>query len=282
MTCVQIANTEARRSNKLRQGFVSLAETLLESIGDVFPECEHTVAVLRIFRSVIKGSDAIEDRFIRKCHAAFKKNAEGIKTRAAESLFLLVESIEHLSEIDLREKWEDPDFTQESKDHLWQYIATLKTYADLYVAVPANVLGKIECAAGSLGDQLLSGQLDLRSVDIGAIGRDIMANLSAEDISGFEGNLPDIYDCLSGVTSSLGGAQGGSIDIPELMRLLSQQIGEGPGGDASVDMTQVLQMAAARAGGQGASVDTAQLLQTLAPLLSAMRAPAAPRAITQQ
>ena len=263
-----VPTAECRRNNKLRQGFVSLAETLLESISDVFPECEQTRTVLRIFRVVIKGNVGLEDGFIRRCHAAFKKNSEGIKAQSADALFLIVESLEHLSEIDLREKWEDPEFTHESKAHLWQYVATLKTYADLYTAVPPNVLGQIETAAGRIGEQFLNGQLDLKSVDIGALGRDIMANLSPEDVARFEGSLPEIYESIANVSRSLGGAEGAKIDIAALMQQLSVQMGEMQEG--GVDMSKVLQAVASN--GQG--VDIAQLLQTVSPLLSAMRPPA--------
>lgn len=265
------STAESRRNNKLRQGFVSLAESLLESISDVFPECDQTQTVLRIFRAIVKGNVVIEDRFIRRCHVAFNKNSEGIRAKSAEALFVIVESIEHVSEIDLREKWEDPEFTQESKDHLWQYIATLKTYADLYTALPPNVLGQIENMAGALGEQFLTGQLDLKSVDIGALGRDIMSNLSAEDIARFEGNLPEIYESITNVTRSLGGTEGANIDIPALMQQLSVQLGETQGG--GLDMTKVLQAVTASSGTQGQGVDIAQLLQTLTPLISAMRPP---------
>ena len=98
-----------------------------------------------------------------------------------------------------------------------------------------------------------------------------MSNLSAEDIARFEGNLPEIYESITNVTRSLGGAEGANIDIPALMQQLSVQLGETQGG--GLDMTKVLQAVTATSGTQGQGVDIAQLLQTLTPLISAMRPP---------
>ena len=75
-------------------------------------------------------------------HTLFKEQADGIKNHVPESLFIIVEGLEHLREMDLREKWEDPDFTEESRSHMWQYVVALKTYADLYAAVPQKCHGE--------------------------------------------------------------------------------------------------------------------------------------------
>ena len=101
-------------TNKLREGFVGLAEALLSSISDVFPECENTARVLALFRTLIKGDAMIEDVFVRKCHALFKQNSDALKRREAEALFIIVESLDYVRDIDLRNKWEDPDFSDET------------------------------------------------------------------------------------------------------------------------------------------------------------------------
>ena len=267
LVCV---STDAPKNNKLRQGFITLAETLLESISDVFPECQNTESVLRIFRAVVKGNEIIEDKFIRRCQAVFKEQAEGIKNKDPKALFAVVESLDQLRDMDLREKWQDPDFAEESRDHLWQYVAALKTYAALYTAVPRNVMGKIESVAGTIGEQLARGELDLRNMDLGSIGQNLLADLSAEELSGFEGNLPEIYESLSEVAGSLGAGHGAGIDIAALMEQLSQQTGEA-GGGGRVDMTKVLQQLSSQAP-PGGGVDMSNLMQMMGPMMQAMQA----------
>ena len=267
----------AQKPNKLRQGFITLAETLLSSISDVFPECESTETALHMFRTVVKGNETFEDEFIRRCHSLFKQHAQGLKAHDAEALFTLTENLEQLRDIDLREKWEDPDFSSESREHLWQYVAALKTYADLYTAVPKNVMGKIENVAGSIGEKLTRGELDLRNMDLGSIGQTLLADMSPEELEGFEGNLPDIYESLSEVASTIGGG-GAGIDVSRLMEQLATQTGEHGAGAADalngVDMTTVLQQLSSQMqppGNSGAPPDIGKLLQTMGPMMQAMR-----------
>ena len=268
----------AHKPNKLREGFISLAESLLASISDVFPECKETERVLAIFRTLVKGDDTFEDKFVRKCHAVFKIHADSLKQHEAEALFSVTESLDYVRDIDLRTKWEDPDFTDTSRAHLWQYIATLKTYADLYTAVPKEVMGKIESVAGNIGEQLSRGELDLAHMDLNKIGQTLLSDLTPDELSGFEGNLPDIISSMSNVAGSLGASAPG-LDVAGLMQQMAAQAGEGSGElPTSVDMTRVLQQLSAQqapvAGTSNTSpVDLNQMLHTLGPLLSAMQPP---------
>ena len=263
----------ANKPNKLRQGFVSLAETLLSSISDVFPECQSTQSVLMLFQTMVKGNEAVEDRFIRRCHALFREHGMPLKERDPEGLFSVVESLEYLKDIDLREKWEDPDFAQESRDHLWQYIGALKTYSNLYSAVPQNVMGKIETVAGTIGEQITRGEVDLTSMDLGSIGQGLLANMSPEELANFEGSLPEIYQSLSDAAGSLGGAAGGSgLDLQGLMAQMAAQSGEGgaPAG-GTVDMARVLQQLHAQAPPGAGTPDLSQMMQALGPMLQSVQ-----------
>ena len=269
---------QVQKPNKLRQGFISLAETLLSSIADVFPECENTEMALHMFRTVLKGNDCIEDQFIRRCQALFKQHSTGLKNHDVETLFTLLESLDQLRDIDMRDKWDDPDFAPESRDHLWQYVAALKTYADLYTAVPKNVMGKIESVAGCIGEQLSRGELDLRSMDLGKIGQTLLADLSSEELEGFEGKLPDIYESLSEVANAIGGGCAG-IDMSALMEQLASQSGEnGPTAAAAlngVDLTKVLQQLSSGmqpGNNKAAPLDAEALLRAMAPMLQAVKA----------
>ena len=152
--------TDVPKSNNLRQGFITLSRD----------ECQNTESVLGIFRAVTKGNETIEDKFIRRRQAVFKEQGKGIKNKDAAALFAVVESLDQLRDKDQREKRQDPDFTEETRNHLWQYVAAHKTHADLYTALPKNVMGHIESVVGSIGEQLARGELDLRNMDLGNIG----------------------------------------------------------------------------------------------------------------
>ena len=261
------------QSNKLRQGFITLAETLLESITDVFPKCDNSSAVLRIFRAIIKNNADAEDKFIWRTQALFKEYAHGIQSQDSDTLFNILEQLDYLRDINLREKWEDPDFTEDSKANLWQYVSALKTCADLYTAVPKNVMCKIENVAGTLGDQLVKGELNLKSMDIGALGQNLLSDLSAEELASFESKLPEMYESLSQVAGSLGTGNGANLDLSALMKQISKQEMSGDGGERRVDMTSIIQKLATQIppGNQNAgNIDITQMLQTMGPLLGSL------------
>ena len=263
------------KPNKLRQGFIGLAETLLSSISDVFPECSDTQNTLQIFRSVVKGNDEFEDVFIRRCQVLFQQHAEKLAVKDAEALFSIVEGLDFLRDINLRDKWEDPDFAAESRDHLWQYVSALKTYADLYSSVPKEVMGKIENFAGKISQQLTDGELDLRNLDIGNIGQELMKNLSPEELEGFQGNLPQIFESLSEVANSMVPGSTG-MDLTSLMQQIAQQTGEGDADSShnGIDVTSILQQFSTqiRPNDNNSPTDVNQFLQTMGPMLQAMQA----------
>jgi hypothetical protein len=220
------ADAAATQPNRLRQGFVALAETLLRSVAEVFPECEATEAALQLFSVAVKGDEAAEDDFVRRCAALFGKHAAALQRKEDAGLFAIADSLSILRDVDLRSKWADPGFTQESKEHLWQYLLALKTYAELYCALPCAVMGKIERVAGGIGERLRSGELNLASMDIATIGNELLGQLSQEELRDFEGGLPRIFESISQVASSVAAQAGHSdFNVEALMRTLveSQQ-----------------------------------------------------------
>ncbi|NCX06391.1 MAG: hypothetical protein EBW68_11535, partial [Actinobacteria bacterium] len=209
----QIEAPSDGQPNRLRQGFIALAEALLQSIAEVFPECDSTATAHRLFCALVKGDAAQEDEFIRCCAQQLKQHAAELKERREEALFAVADAMTMLRDLDLRTKWADPGFTAESKEHLWQYLSALKTYAELYCAVPTGIMGKIEHVAGDIGERLRSGNLNLASMDIASIGTDLLGQLSPEELQKFESNLPSIYDCISDVASSVAAQAGGPANL---------------------------------------------------------------------
>jgi hypothetical protein len=224
--------------NKIRSGFISLSESLLQSISDVFPECEDSSHALELFQTLVKGDSTTEDEFIHTCHKLFKENSEGITSRDPESIFNLMSSIDILKDIDLKTKWADPDFTEESKGHFWQYLVSLDTYANLYCALPAGVMGKIESLAGDIGQRVQSGQFDLSKMDINSLGKELLGSLSSDEMRSFEGGLVNVYESVGKIASLISKQSGGGeLDIDGLMARLGQ-LQQTPG---EIDMGSLVQ-----------------------------------------
>lgn len=273
--------------NRLRQGFISLAEALLQSVAEVFPECDSTETAGRLFGTLIKGDAACEDDFIRQCAKHLRKHAADLKERKEEALFAVADALAVLRDLDLRTKWADPGFTPESKEHLWQYLTALKTYAELYCAVPTGIMGKIENVAGDIGDRLRAGELNLVQMDIAGIGNELLGQLSQDELQNFESNLPSIYGCISEVANSVA-AQAGrpDIDIGELMKTVVESQGSGEGVDVAAVLQRVGAVLAPGATGRRDAPGADQMLsmlQNMGPMLQqlqgAMAQPGGPGAL---
>lgn len=239
---ISISDPSPGQANKLRDGFVELAEGLLSSIVEVFPECDETRHTLQIFRVAVKGDSGAEDKFIRKCSALFKQNSARLKERDANALFCVVDGIPLLKDIDIRGKWSDPDFSEESKQNLWQYLSALETYGGLYCAVPAGIMGRIEQVATTMSTKLQQGTLDIASIDIAAFGENLMSGLSAEELRDFEGSLPDVYNCVGNVASMLAKQTGNdSFDAEGLMAKVVQMQTEAVSNGTSPNLGNFIQ-----------------------------------------
>ena len=258
--------------NKLRSAFIALSESLLENVCDVFPECLNTQSVLQLFRQILKGNVDLEDKFIRKCSSVFKENAEALRDKEPEGLFTVTESIDHLKEINLREKWEDPDFTAESKDHLWQYIYKLKNLSDIYNAVPSKVLGAVEQTAGNFVEQLSQGKLDLANLDLNKLGEDMLSHMSDEDMAKFESELPEIFQALTEAMGTPGGSQGGpGLDIGSIFRQMAMQCGEGKDTNSGFDLSNLQSLLQAPNSQTGETININQMMQALTPILQSIQ-----------
>lgn len=223
---------------RLREGFIALTESLLSSLAEVFPECDDLDAGIQLFNRLIKGDERSENAFIQECHGTFSKHSERLKEEDEEVLFKIANEMPLLKSIDFRSKWTDPGFEEKSKKHFWQYLSSLKLYADLYCAVPTGILGKIETVASSLSCKLQDGELDLSKLDVREIGDSLLGQLSKEELKSFEDSLPSIFSSVSDIASNLSTKLGGGQIDPEKMMstLLERQKQGGP-----LDVTSILQ-----------------------------------------
>ena len=134
-------------------------------------------------------------------------------------------------------------------------------------------MGKIESIADDIGSQITNGHLDLNNMDLSKLGNSLMANLSPEDISGLQANLPEIISSMSDVASSLGPGTPG-LDIAGLMQQFAAQSGETGALAGNVDLTSILHnVAASHTHGEFQGMDLQRMMETMGPLLSAMQPP---------
>ena len=225
--------------DKIRQGFITLSESLLSSLIEVFPECDALDAGFQLFTRIIKGDAEKETSFIRECQAILHKHSDPLKSQEEEALFKVAEEMPLLRNVDFRQKWVDPGFTEESKKHFWQYLASLKIYADLFCSVPTEILGKIESVASGLSSKLQEGKFDLSKIDVREIGNELLGQLSADEVKTFEASLPNIFSSITEMASSISSQVGGGaqIDPEAIMKTLLERQQEG----GPLDVSSIMQ-----------------------------------------
>ena len=188
--------------SKLRDGFVTLAENLLISVSTVFDDCEDTKDALNLFRKMIKGKPDKEELFIKTCHQLFESNPSIVESDE-HALFKVCNGLPIMQDLELESKWKDPEFSDESKENLWKYVKTLKTYAELYSCIPQNITKNIERMAEDISRKIVTGDIDLQNLDIDSIGKELMGNLSSEDSQNFEATLPRMFGSISALAGEL-------------------------------------------------------------------------------
>ena len=241
--------------SRIRGAFVAQAEQLLSSFVEVFPECPDTDSCLQLFKVLCKGDAEKEDKLIRNWQAVMHPVSEDVRNRNIEPVLVAVSEIHALKSIHISEKWRDSGFSDDSKENVWKYIVALNTYAELYCAIPSNVLGKLESMAGDIGERLASGNLDLSTLDINKLGEDIVKGMSEKDLQEFTDSAEHICKVLGGLAKDLP-TEAGGVDIENIMKM----VGGANGPQGAPDFQALLQ---SLNGGEGKPPNISAMLQTL-------------------
>jgi hypothetical protein len=180
-----LANAETRDK------FCGLLEECLLSLTDVFPECQNTRKLLQKYQDLVKSSDLLKDQLIKKWHRAVQPH---YALADAHDNALWEEDLPYFQEIHIHNKWYDPDFTEESKDYMWEYMNGLNKHSRIYNAIPEHMLDQIQNAATGLADRVRNGEMkfDLESLnwqEVEKLGKDVMSGLNEGDVEEFVSNI---------------------------------------------------------------------------------------------
>jgi hypothetical protein len=204
-------NNNESNNGPILSAFISLLEELLQEVSSVFSECQKTKGVLFKLQ-IAKASRAGQERVIQEWHRLMKLHYAACKKRDEKVIYA---DIDLFKEINIVAKWNDPDFDDESRKHLWSYIDSLNSYSQLYCQIPGGMLSKIEGMASRLANQIQSGSLRFDQLNMQALGGEIMQEVSEDDLNSLTNNLGDLTQNLSGFSSMLG-------MIPGMGNIMSQ------------------------------------------------------------
>jgi hypothetical protein len=132
----------ATQSTATLNKFCNTMLEFLESVNEVFPECVDTASALMQMR-VLMSTNMMEtkDKLVREWHNKMGPHYEACGKR--NDNMILNAEIPMLSKFHIAEKWQDPEFDQDSKDAMWEYINMMNKLAAVHCAGTPSSMGML-------------------------------------------------------------------------------------------------------------------------------------------
>lgn len=86
---------------------------------------------------------------------------------------------------------------EEKRVRCQQIVSHLNVLTKVHTAVPGQVRTRIEDVAQKLACQIMKGELDMQSIDLNQIGRDVMEGCNSEDLSSLAEQIGSLLPILS-------------------------------------------------------------------------------------
>jgi hypothetical protein len=206
------------KTNNPLEDFFQLCKTLVTAIKNVFPECEKTQSALAQLEFIENsGMAQMKENLIRKWYDTMKPYVQ--ECVAKNDNVLLRSKIKVLDDFDLKVKWTDPDFDQESKDVLWEYINNLNYLAIMYNESSPEQIEGLTAVASRLAE---TAQMEIS--DDGKLSFNLKA-LQSFLTDDKKGDLASLMPLAAPIMENmLGGAAGGDGASSGLQAFLQAQM----------------------------------------------------------
>lgn len=187
-----MATTVDSQPSHVVQEFVQTLHDMLSAINEVFPECPKVALYVATFRGAVLNLPPAQEQAIQRWHKIMGPYYDAVERRDIDTI--LNSGIEVLDQLGLAEKWYDPDFDEDSKDALWEYLDELNSYAKLYCQLPNGIMRKIEDIAMKIASQTPEGQQP--NVNVQQVAADVLMNLGENDLKDFTQSLPTLMSTM--------------------------------------------------------------------------------------
>lgn len=195
-----MAVQESLPSVKFAGAFIVRLEELLTTLRETFPECEKVKNAHDDFFKLVKPVEALHDFIVRKWHKDMKDHYETIRKRQVDELFKA--NISLLEKLDMKTKWQDPTFNEESREILFMYLEQLNSYADIHCSVPTHLMNKIESTAMKVVSDLQNNSFDPSSFNVQQLTESLMADMSEEDLNQFAQGIPRLQSTFQSIVGN--------------------------------------------------------------------------------
>lgn len=225
-------NVSATNSSTQLMHFVFTMDDLLTGLHEFFPECPRVKDKLDKFRALVKGADTSPEMkghvnmvgakmLIDDWHTNMRAHYADCQSRNIEPI--LNSDLKIVTDLDLKTKWVHPEFDQESKENMFKYIDILNMASQIYHTIPHGVMQRIESVAQSIVLDMSQGKAN---IDIMAIGRQVIDNMSEQDMTDMQENI-NMSDLMGIMNLSMGMmresmGEDNLVIPPELQQMMNQ------------------------------------------------------------
>ena len=190
--------------------FHQLVVQFLDALADVWEECPHIKQTkLEYTMACVQSplADSAKIKLIAAYYASMQPFFQQC-TAKDDSIFHdpALAANTFLAKIKFTEKW-TPDLHPDTKAHVWQYLAGLNQYANmynLYIKVPPNMLQTIEGMATGIASKIESGDMDMKDLNIQNLGQEVAQNIDMSELNEFAASMMQNKNGMSQLYSMLG------------------------------------------------------------------------------
>ena len=190
--------------------FHQLVAQFLDALAEVWEECPH-VKQTKLEYTMACEQSPLAASAKKQLIAAYYKSMQPYFQRCTaqdESIFRdpALAANTFMAKIKFEEKW-TPDLHPETKAHVWQYLAGLNQYANmynLYIKVPPNMLQTIEGMATGIASKIESGDMEMKDLNLQNLGQEVAQNIDMSELNEFAASMMQNTDGMGQLYSMLG------------------------------------------------------------------------------
>jgi hypothetical protein len=187
-------------SVKFASAFILRLEELLSTLHETFPECPKVKSAHNDFHQMVKPVEPLHDHIVRKWHMDMHPHYETIRKRDIATL--LEAKVSLLEKLDMKTKWQDPTFDNESREVLFVYLEQLNSYADIHCSVPGNMMSKIESTAMKVVSDLQNNSFDPNTFNVQQLTESLLSDMSEDELQQFAQGIPRLQSTFQSLVGN--------------------------------------------------------------------------------
>jgi hypothetical protein len=185
----------------------------LEAVAEVWSDCSETAKLKLEYEMACQQAPQMLRRqarinFITTYHANMQPYYA--RCTAKDDALLLDRGIQEpmpfIGKIQFHAKW-TPDLHTATKDSVWEYLAFLNQYAnmyDIYTKVPPTMLSTIEGMATGIASKIESGEMSMADLNVQTLGQEVAENINMADLNTFASSMMSNKDNMAQMYAMLG------------------------------------------------------------------------------